>query len=109
MDNNILYRVDETIAASDSSIRVQLNTGLFLARFRKTPRWQPRGHDTQSFRPLVQEEEVSSGREYSSAACVSTPSSQWQPAGRLTRSCLKGIDTHENEFICPQYGFAGRH
>lgn len=27
---------------------------------KKTPRWQPRGHDTQSFRPLVQEEEVSS-------------------------------------------------
>src|SRR5262249_52507107 len=26
----------------------------------KTPRWQPRGHDTQFFRPLVQEEEVSS-------------------------------------------------
>jgi len=23
-----------------------------LARFRKTPRWQPRGRDTQSFRPL---------------------------------------------------------
>jgi hypothetical protein len=23
---------------------------------KKTPRWQPRGHDTQSFRPLVQEE-----------------------------------------------------
>src|SRR5580658_6296192 len=23
---------------------------------RKTPRWQPRGDDTQSFRPLVQEE-----------------------------------------------------
>jgi len=22
----------------------------------KTPRWQPRGYDTQSFRPLVQEE-----------------------------------------------------
>lgn len=26
----------------------------------KTPRWQPRGYDTQFFRPLVQEEEVSS-------------------------------------------------
>src|SRR5260370_3028200 len=60
MNNNILYGVDETIASSDSSIRVQLNTGLFLARFRQTGRWQPRGHDTRSFRPLVQEEEVSS-------------------------------------------------
>ena len=40
----------------------------------KTPRWQPRGHDTQFFRPLVQEEEVSSRGAYSSAACVSTPS-----------------------------------
>jgi hypothetical protein len=27
---------------------------------KKTPRWQPRGYDTQFFRPLVQEEEVSS-------------------------------------------------
>ena len=26
---------------------------------KRTPRWQPRGYDTQSFRPLVQEEEVS--------------------------------------------------
>ena len=26
---------------------------------KKTPRWQPRGRDTQLFRPLVQEEEVS--------------------------------------------------
>src|SRR6266403_3708339 len=28
---------------------------------KKTPRWQPRGYDTQSFRPLIQEEVVSSG------------------------------------------------
>src|SRR5712691_2911705 len=27
---------------------------------KKNPRWQPRGRDTQSFRPLVQEEKVSS-------------------------------------------------
>src|SRR5256886_15178268 len=27
---------------------------------KKPPRWQPRGYDTQFFRPLVQEEEVSS-------------------------------------------------
>jgi hypothetical protein len=27
---------------------------------KKTPRWQPRGRDTQLFRPLVQEEDVSS-------------------------------------------------
>jgi hypothetical protein len=60
MGNNILHRVDETFASSDSSIRVQLITRLFLARLRKTPRWQPRGSDTQSFRPLIQEEEVSS-------------------------------------------------
>jgi len=56
----------------------------------KTPRWQPRGCDTQSFRPLVQEEVVSSGREYSPAACVSTLSSQRHPVVRLTRSS-KGI------------------
>jgi hypothetical protein len=31
----------------------------------KTPRWQPRGHDTHSFRPLVQEEKVSFGEIYS--------------------------------------------
>src|SRR5579864_2396892 len=37
----------------------------------KTPRWQPRGHDTQSFRPLVQEEVVSAGRDYSSFERVS--------------------------------------
>ena len=33
---------------------------------RKTPRWQPRGRDTHSFRPLVQEEKVSFGAIYSS-------------------------------------------
>jgi hypothetical protein len=31
----------------------------------KTPRWQPRGRDTHSFRPLVQEEKVSFGEIYS--------------------------------------------
>jgi len=47
---------DETFAPGGSSIRVQLNSGLSWRDFRKTPRWQPRGHDTQSYRPLVQEE-----------------------------------------------------
>ena len=54
-DNNF-WRLDETFPSSDSSISLQLITRQFLERFRKTPRWQPRGHDTQSFRPLVQEE-----------------------------------------------------
>src|SRR2546429_6370029 len=58
--DKILQRDDETFAPSGSSIRVQPASRLFLARIRKTPRWQPRGHDTQSFRPLVQEELVSS-------------------------------------------------
>jgi hypothetical protein len=56
----ILFHAGETFGTGSSSIRVQLDTGLFKVRFRKTPRWQPRGCDTQSFRPLVQEEEVSS-------------------------------------------------
>src|SRR5207302_4167469 len=60
MMDKILQRDDETFAPSGSSIRVQPASRLFLARIRKTPRWQPRGHDTQSFRPLVQEELVSS-------------------------------------------------
>ncbi len=60
MTAKILQRDDETFAPRGSSIRVQLALRLFLARIRETPRWQPRGHDTQSFRPLVQEEEVSS-------------------------------------------------
>src|SRR5437016_13246564 len=60
MMDKILQRDDGTFAPSGSSIRVQPASRLFLARIRKTPRWQPRGHDTQSFRPLVQEELVSS-------------------------------------------------
>lgn len=49
---------DETFAAAGSSISMQ---PVELRRqprgFKgKTPRWQPRGDDTQSFRPLVQEE-----------------------------------------------------
>src|SRR2546430_4225280 len=58
--DKILQRDDETFAPSGSSIRVQPASRLFLARIRKPRRWQPRGHDTQSFRPLVQEELVSS-------------------------------------------------
>jgi len=44
MMDKILQRDDETFAPSGSSIRVQPASRLFLARIRKTPRWQPRGH-----------------------------------------------------------------
>jgi len=48
----------ETFAGAASSIHVQPAELRRQARAitRKTPRWQPRGDDTQSFRPLVQEE-----------------------------------------------------
>jgi len=48
----------ETFAGAASSIHVQPAELRRQARAftRKTPRWQPRGGDTQSFRPLVQEE-----------------------------------------------------
>jgi hypothetical protein len=54
---------DETFAMAGSSIHVQPEELRRQAKGikRKTPRWQPRGDDTQSFRPLVQEEEVSCG------------------------------------------------
>jgi len=49
---------DETFAMAGSSIHVQPEELRRQAKGikRKTPRWQPRGDDTQSFRPLVQEE-----------------------------------------------------
>jgi hypothetical protein len=49
---------DETLAGLGSSIHVQPDELRRQAREskEKTPRWQPRGDDTQSFRPLVQEE-----------------------------------------------------
>src|ERR1700745_1743218 len=56
----ILLQPSETFPSAISSIEAQLHIRLLKARLRKTPRWQPRGHDTQFFRPLVQEEEVSS-------------------------------------------------
>jgi len=48
----------ETFPWAGSSIQVQPVELRRQARgiTRKTPRWQPRGDDTQSFRPLVQEE-----------------------------------------------------
>ena len=48
----------ETFAGAASSIHVQPAELRRQARAitRETPRWQPRGDDTQSFRPLVQEE-----------------------------------------------------
>jgi hypothetical protein len=48
----------ETFVGAASSIHVQPAELPKQARgiTRKTPRWQPRGDDTQSFRPLVQEE-----------------------------------------------------
>jgi len=70
----------ETFAGGASSIRVQPERRAALGRqrsSRKTPRWQPRGRDTHSFRPLVQEEKVSFGEGYSSLCprvnlCLST-------------------------------------
>src|ERR1700723_2350435 len=49
---------DETFRGAGSSIQMQPTKLRRQAReiTRKTPRWQPRGDDTQSFRPLVQEE-----------------------------------------------------
>jgi hypothetical protein len=49
----------ETFAKGDSSIPVQPGRaapGKPESSTTETPRWQPRGSDTQSFRPLVQEE-----------------------------------------------------
>ena len=60
----------ETFVWGASSIRVQPERRAALGQSeissRKTPRWQPRGRDTHSFRPLVQEEKVSFGEIYSS-------------------------------------------
>lgn len=63
------FESHETNAWGASSIRVQPERRLLLVcqrSSRKTPRWQPRGRDTHSFRPLVQEEKVSFGAIYSS-------------------------------------------
>jgi hypothetical protein len=56
----ILFRFSETFSEPYSSIGVQLSRAVQGQNW-KAPRWQPRGCDTQSFRPLVQEEVVSSG------------------------------------------------
>src|SRR5579871_6995969 len=74
------FESHETNAWGASSIRVQPERRLLLVcqrSSRKTPRWQPRGRDTHSFRPLVQEEKVSFGEGYSSLCprvnlCLST-------------------------------------
>src|SRR5271167_772524 len=51
----------------------QCSQAKVLGMGNEKPRGGSRGAcDTQSFRPLVQEVEVSSGRDYSPAACVST-------------------------------------
>ncbi len=53
---------------------------------RKTPRWQPRGDDTQSFRPLVQEERgVLRVRLLAHSTRVNTLFSLRQLEPRLTR------------------------
>ncbi len=57
--SQLLFRSCETFPPRTSSIRAQPLTGLSRQDPKRTPRWQPRGYDTQSFRPLVQEEEVS--------------------------------------------------
>jgi hypothetical protein len=63
------FKSHETFVWGASSIRVQPERRAALGSqrsSRKTPRWQPRGRDTHSFRPLVQEEKVSFGEIYSS-------------------------------------------
>src|SRR5579883_890442 len=72
----------------------------------KTPRWQPRGDDTQSFRPFVQEEKVSCGRAYSARAPVSTASPKPPPAAAIFNR--KVDDTHEKQFLAPQPRIARR-
>src|SRR5215471_7623702 len=64
----------ETFARGFSSIRVQPSSGCSgWKEFEEKPRGGSRGViDTQSFRLLDQEEEVSATRGYSSPACVST-------------------------------------
>ena len=55
-EDKLFRRDNETFPLNDSSIQRQPLARLFLGEIQKTPRWQPRGCDTQSFRPLVQEE-----------------------------------------------------
>lgn len=78
------------------------NAGLLLVSQRssaKTPRWQPRGRDTHSFRPLVQEEKVSFGEGYSSL-CPRVNLCLASSRKSAADSILDGKgDTHEIQFI----------
>jgi hypothetical protein len=77
------------------------NAGLLLVcqrSSRKTPRWQPRGRDTHSFRPLVQEEKVSFGAIYSSP-CPRVNLCLASSRKSAADSILDGKgDTHEIQF-----------
>jgi len=78
---------DETLAGGASSIQLQPGSAAQASQriSRKTPRWQPRGGDTQSFRPLVQEERgVLRVRLLALSTRVNTLFRLWQL--RLTRS-----------------------
>ncbi len=64
---NIFCRRQEFLARPRNILRERFvytgaarNAAVLGEILKKTPRWQPRGRDTQSFRPLVQEEKVSS-------------------------------------------------
>jgi hypothetical protein len=97
------FESHETFAWGHSSIRVQPERRAALGQSefssRKTPRWQPRGRDTHSFRPLVQEEKVSFGEGYSSlclrvnsvqpAAVVLTADSMMERLTRMKASFLR--------------------
>src|SRR2546425_10532145 len=47
-----------TLSLHDA-LPISRNAAVLGEILKKTPRWQPRGRDTQSFRPLVQEEKRS--------------------------------------------------
>jgi hypothetical protein len=88
----VLLCFGETFLAAISSIQAQLLIVLLKVRVQKKPRGGSRGvNDTQFFRPLVQEEEVSS------RARLLVPRLRVNsilPAAvryRLTRFCPKGI------------------
>jgi hypothetical protein len=89
------FESHETFVGGASSIRVQPERRAALGQSefssRKTPRWQPRGRDTHSFRPLVQEEKCRSGKATRPRARVSISVSP--PAGslRLTRSSMEKV------------------
>src|SRR5260370_40013116 len=88
--NKFFYRSGETFGPVDSSIRVQLVSRLFWQDSEK-PRGGSRGAVTRSLSGRSsRKKRCLHGRDYSSSACVSTLSNQWQPALQLARSRYTG-------------------